>query len=146
MSIKILLLIMIIILMMIMMLLRDKTFSFSCRVDKLKECFCVRAERWSDQAAPTVISDICVCTACCPFPVFLLYFFIVFLCYFFWHFCLHCYVPFRSSISLHTMFTISKIVFKQCCQMHSCYTIHVFLLRDFYVCLCFMLLQICLNF
>ena len=74
---------MIIVLMMIMMLLRDKTFSFSCRVDKLKECFCVRAERWSDQAAPTVISDICVCTACCPFPVFLLYFFIVFLWYFF---------------------------------------------------------------
>ena len=82
MSIKMLLLIMIIILMMIMMLLRDKTFSFSCRVDKLKECFCVRVERWSDQAAPTVISDICVCTACCSFPVFPLYFFIVFL----WHF------------------------------------------------------------
>ena len=59
------------------------------------------------------------------FPIFVsalraalfLYFFCISLLYFyvtFLHFCLHCYVPFRSSISLHTMFTISKIVFKHC--------------------------------
>ena len=100
MSIKMLFLIMIIILMMIMMLLRDKTFSLSCRVDKLKECFCVRVERWSDQAAPTVISDICVCTACCSFPVFPLYFFIVFLWHFFDIFVCNSVCPLRSSISL----------------------------------------------
>ena len=114
-SIKMLLLIMNIILMMIMMLLRDKTFSLSCWVDKLKECFCVRAEKWSDQAAPTVISDICVCTACCSFPVFLLYFFIVFLWYFF---------DILSALLCAPSFQYFSTIFTV-----------IFLLLDFHVCL-----------
>ena len=77
------------------------------RVDKLKECFCVRVERWSDQAAPTVISDICVCTACCSFPVFPLYFFIVFLWHFFDIFVCNSVCPFVPVFLYYIYYIIS---------------------------------------